>query len=495
MSYASIIKLLPCFAVLILLCSVTTAHAAKLSISSNKRYLLKDGEPFLYLCDTGWDLFMVLNREEADDYLKNRVDKGFNVIMALLMGHSPTWDSYKDGKNAYGQTPLINMDPAQPNEKHFQHVDYMVNKANSMGMFVAICPSWSDWMYDYLGPGPHPFTPQNARTFGQYVGNRYKDNDIIWVIGGDRNPEGYEDILTAMAEGLDEGDGESDFLMTFHGSKTTELIPPDNIYYERLSCSSHLFSDSEWLDFHGAYSGHQWAYPTYRLIAQDRAMKPTRPVIDHEPCYENHPYLADGSRYHARPRDWDGETRGTAALIREQAYWAMLAGAAGHTYACNDVWSFHDVGREMGRENMARYHVNTLWREAMDFPGAVQMGIMRRLFESRPWYTMEPDQSIIVAGQGTGENHIQAARASDGKFLLAYLPRGNQVTVDMGKISGSGAKAYWFNPRNGDAIYINQFPCSGTRQFAPPSSGVDNDWVLALDDAANSYSLSGKHAE
>jgi hypothetical protein len=169
----------------------------------------------------------------------------------------------------------------------------------------------------------------------------------------------------------------------------------------------------------------------------------------------------------------------------------MLAGAAGHTYACNDVWSFHDVGRE----TKARFHINTLWREAMDFPGAVQMGIMRRLFESRPWYTMEPDQSIIVAGQGTGENHIQAARASDGKFLFVYLPRGNQVTVDMGKISGSDAKAYWFNPRNGDSTYISQFPCSGTRQFAPPSSGVDNDWVLALDDAANSYSLSGKHAE
>jgi hypothetical protein len=42
--------------------------------------LLKDGQPFFYLCDTGWDLFMKLDREEADTYLKNRTDKGFNVM-------------------------------------------------------------------------------------------------------------------------------------------------------------------------------------------------------------------------------------------------------------------------------------------------------------------------------------------------------------------------------------------------------------------------------
>lgn len=41
--------------------------------------------------------------------------------------------------------------------------------------------------------------------------------------------------------------------------------------------------------------------------------------------------------FHATPGKWDGVTRGTAALVREQAYWAALAGAAGHTYAANDV--------------------------------------------------------------------------------------------------------------------------------------------------------------
>ena len=84
----------------------------------------------------------------------------------------------------------------------------------------------------------------------------------------------------------------------------------------------------------------------------------------------------------------------------------------------------------------------------MEFPGARQMGIMRRLFESRAWHTLEPDQSIIVAGQGNGENYLQAARSSDGKFLFVYLPRGSATAVDMTKINGKEALAHWFNLRD-----------------------------------------------
>ena len=234
-------------------------------------------------------------------------------------------------------------------------------------------------MYKNVGRGPHPFDVKNARSFGEFVGRRYKDNDVIWVIGGDRNPAGYEDILRAMVAGLDEGDGERNFLRTFHGVRIGPTMPPEMVYRERLG-SARLFGDDRWLDFHGAYSGHQWAYPTYRLIAQDRAMQPTRPVIDLEPCYENHPYHADGSGYFENPQKWDRKTRGTAALIREQAWWAMLAGAAGHTYGSQDVWQFYDEARPL-----PEYPATTAWRKALDFPGAVQMGIMRRVFESRRW--------------------------------------------------------------------------------------------------------------
>ncbi|MBI3463979.1 MAG: DUF4038 domain-containing protein [Planctomycetes bacterium] len=85
----------------------------RLAISFSRRYLVDaKGAPFFYLCDTAWDLFMRLDREEADEYLKKRAEQGFNVIMAIRIG----WKPGEDEKNAYGEPPLIDKDPARPND-------------------------------------------------------------------------------------------------------------------------------------------------------------------------------------------------------------------------------------------------------------------------------------------------------------------------------------------------------------------------------------------
>ena len=36
------------------------------------------------------------------------------------------------------------------------------------------------------------FNKDNARTYGEFLGKRYRDKGIIWIIGGDRSPEGVE---------------------------------------------------------------------------------------------------------------------------------------------------------------------------------------------------------------------------------------------------------------------------------------------------------------
>ena len=198
--------------------------------------------------------------------------------------------------------------------------------------------------------------------------------------------------------------------------------------------SSPVFHNDEWLDFNFTYSGHNWGYPTYEQIARDRALDPVKPTLDGEPLYENHPAIGDGTGFYSNRKLWDGITRGTSHQIRQSAYWAMLAGAAGHTYGCHDVWQFHNELSE------PITHSNVMWYEAVDFDGPRQMGLMRRLFESRPWQKLVPDQSVIAAGQREGELHIQAARARDGSFLLAYLPQGGTVpsTCRNSPVSESG---------------------------------------------------------
>ena len=54
----------------------------QLRVSDNGHFLQYiDGTPFFYQGDTAWELFHRLTREEADRYLQNRADKGYNLSL------------------------------------------------------------------------------------------------------------------------------------------------------------------------------------------------------------------------------------------------------------------------------------------------------------------------------------------------------------------------------------------------------------------------------
>src|SRR5262249_33809919 len=100
--------------------------APKLKVTENHRYLqYENGKSFFYLGDTAWELFHRLNREDATRYLTNRAQKGFTVIQAVVLAQLGGLTV----PNPYGDLPLINGNPAQPNEAYFRHVDFIVNKA------------------------------------------------------------------------------------------------------------------------------------------------------------------------------------------------------------------------------------------------------------------------------------------------------------------------------------------------------------------------------
>jgi len=148
------------------------SYSQKLQVSETKRYLeTTDGKPFLWIGDTAWELFHKLNREEATEYLENRKAKGVSVIQAVVLAE-------KDGlrkPNSYGEVPLIDLDPTKPNEAYFEHVDFIVNKAGELGLFVGMLPTWGDKVFsEYPGSGPIVFDKENAFTYGEFLGKRYK---------------------------------------------------------------------------------------------------------------------------------------------------------------------------------------------------------------------------------------------------------------------------------------------------------------------------------
>ena len=74
---------------------------------------------------------------------------------------------------------------------------------------------------------------------------------------------------------------------------------------------------------------------------------------------------------------------------------------------------------------------------------------------------------------------------------MVYAPVGRSFTVHMEKIQGSRAKAWWFNPRNGEATAVGEYPTLGVREFMPPNPGEDLDWVLVLDAAGRNFDPPG----
>ena len=438
----------------------------RLRLSENKRFLVTaDGQPFFWLGDTAWELFHRLNREEAERYLQNRAKRRFTVVQAVVLAEL---DGLAE-PNPYGHLPLHDSDPARPNEAYFAHVDWIVARANALGMYVGLLPTWGDKWNRKWGVGPEVFTPDNAHRYGEWLGRRYKDAGIIWIAGGDRpiESDAHREIVQAMARGLRAGD-EGAHLITFH--------PPGG------NGSSTWFHGAEWLDFNMRQNGHVPEFTgRYDRTRADYDLMPVKPVIDGEPIYEDHPVSFDAKKLgHSISSD-----------VRRPLYWNLFTGAFGHTYGHHSVWQMWTPDRKPINDPLMP------WHEAIEQPGAAQMQHGRALMESRPFLTRVPDPDIVVTDRvptsvpGEGRYRFVATRDADGSYAMVYAPVGRPFSVRMSAISGSRVKAWWFNPRTGAATAIGTFPNTGEREFMPPDKGEMIDWVLVLDDESRDYPAPG----
>ncbi len=445
----------------------------QLRISDNGRYLVKaDGSPFLYLADTAWTM-LDWTRADVNVYLQDRAKKGFTVIQISAAGFNALATP-----NAFGQTIFVDRNPNRPNDAYFQELDYVVNEAESLGLYVALVPLWANNFerpahLDGFPDDPYPdvLDPSTAFSYGKFLGERYRQKPVIWILGGDWFYSGYEDVYRSMAAGLKEGENGIPHLMTFHQKPRAPLV------------------QARWLNFQMIQTSHTIWNRSYDLILQDWNSEPTRPVVMGEGGYEG---IADHTMEVVHTID--------AADVRRIAYCAFFAGAAGYTYGAQGVWNHY--GPRPPRAAQAsgatgRWGSSPPWPEALQLPGSAQLRFLRALLESRPMVERIPDQWLIADDQLSTVDRIQATRAEDGSYAFIYMASGRKLRVQMidhgdafpffNKLSGDRIRAFWYDPRNGTSQNIGEFKKEAFRDFTPPSTGTGNDWVLVLDDASKNY--------
>ncbi|HAC14934.1 MAG TPA: hypothetical protein DCE78_03175 [Bacteroidetes bacterium] len=465
------------FLIIFLILFSLDVFSQKLFVKSGKNIIeAENAEPFLWIGDTAWDLFSDLNREESVFYLDNRKEKGFTVIQAtLIMGGF-------NQPNVYGDAIFLDRDPIKPNEKFFEYVDFIVNEAAKRGIFMGLLPTWANNVVA-RDDGNANFNTENALAYGHYLGNRYKNKPVIWILGGDRNVQTDDEyvIWEAMATGIREG------------SSGNNLIT----YHPTAPISSHFwFHNEPWLSFNTIQSGHFKKFQTeiYEFGMVFQQLNPIKPWINSEPAYEDIPVLfwhySDFKKYGKVKEDVIGED----GLIKDrnyfsdgffddydvrmEAYWTFFSGGVGYTYGNNAIWQMYKPG--------TRYHVPclTFWEEALDRPGADDMRHVSKLFTSYPLGSFHIDQSVIYGTNFLNESNIRAVVGNDRSFILLYLNKGQEVRVNMTKLIRNGT-ASWFNPREGSLEKIGKVENKGFQLFDPPGdAGMHgNDWILVLEAA------------
>lgn len=421
---------------------VTTANAITtvfpLKLAPGQRFIVDQNDvPFLIHGDTPWSLIAGLTNEDAELYLEDRRQKGFNAIIVNMLEHHFTPQA---PRNAYGDAPFeVPGDFTRPNEAYFAHADVVLQKAAAKGIVVFVTPSYlgfnggdEGWYQEMIANGPAALT-----AYGAFLGNRYKNYpNIVWLNGGDFNPP-EQALVNAIVSGIKQHD--TVHLHTAHVNQGSSPVA--------------IWGNTGWLDISNVYTYpvNNNGVPVYQQALAEYGRANWKPFFLAESTYE-------------------GEYSAPQTLIRQQAYEALLSGAMGDFFGNRPIWLF-DSG----------------WQNALNSRGALDMINVRLLFGSRHWERLIPDvaHTFLTAGFGSnGPSRAVAARADDQSWGAVYVPTARTITVDLSGFSGT-VRAHWYDPTSGamTAVAGSPFVNTGSLTIATPGANGTGtaDWVLVFD--------------
>jgi hypothetical protein len=107
-----------------------------------------------------------------------------------------------------------------------------------------------------------------------------------------------------------------------------------------------------------------------------------------------------------------------------------------------------------------------------------------------PFIERIPYQAIIQNSYVPETDYIVGTRGKN--YVFVYIPTGWNAEINLLRCGWVRAKAWWYNPRNGEVTEIGTFQGRDIRTFTPPTKGRGNDWISGTGQCQNQFPSSGK---
>jgi len=438
----------------------------KLKISENGHYLENavTGEPFMWMGIVPWKMPQLASREDVDFFISEikKPEHEYNVIFAVIImsQRSDTLNpenAYGDRAFSGGSVPDFNRPkivsggtPDNPTD-FWDHMDYIVRECEANDIYLVLVPQWSNmYVNDAWGRGIDTMDASTARGYGEFLGDRYKnEKHIIWMLGGDGgdpNEEGTKSIYRAQAEGLLKGYtgctscpawNEPDplwsrLMMTYHGHIEKYIS-------NRVSQLWDL-EDDVWIDIDGCYNGTARRGDWYGIITDGYNLPYHKPMIE-----------VEGQGFWTEDNiNWPPNFGGTKSF----PYMHYIFGGAGPSNL-DQLWDF-----EPG------------WEEILTLPERNWVGYMTD-FMYNLWYKLVPDNGLVLSDPGTMWGEIVAAHSVDNDFILVSFSEesSGSAKIDLSPISDySAVRSTWLNTSTGGTQDAGNYDSSESPWFTAPAN-------------------------
>ena len=386
-----------------------------LKVAADQRHFEhNDGTPFFWLGDTWWKcLAKRLTWKGFQELAEDRKAKGFSVIQ-IVAGPYPDEDAFEPMWANEGGWPYHTRDYKELNVAYWDYADRRLQHLIDVELVPAIVGAWGRRDCDAMKVAG----VEGLKRHWRYVIARYGAYPVFWILAGElhneskwgvgpwgevgryvRSIDPYQRPITNHTGGGRRGETKDDLIITY------DMV--GGSHKQQVAITSAV-----------------------EILINAYKQEPPMPVLVGETCYEGH--MQTGFPY-----------------VQRHMFWQyMLSGAAGHTYGAAGIWHASvegDPGCASSAFGGRRTYDWTTWREGMNYPGAAQLGLGKKLLEEYPWHRFEPHPEWTEKGS--------FAAGIPGEVRFIYQPRRNiynwKGTVVNKVETDVPYSAYYFDPATG----------------------------------------------